>query len=66
MLVKKFLKLPKMITGYQDTRDNNEDFALTPYLFFIYANVDDLKIVGLGLCWGFISIFVAFLFLNKQ
>jgi len=36
---------------YQDTRTNNEDFVLTPYLFLV-ANMA-AKAYGLGLCWGY-------------
>lgn len=43
--------------GYQDTRDNGEDFALTPYLFLVYFN-SEIKVFGIGLCWGFYSFYL--------
>ena len=40
---------------YQDTRSNNEDFAITPYLFGVIVKGEVLKVIGLGLCWGWYS-----------
>lgn len=45
-------------SGYQDTRTNNEDIALTPYLFGVYVNESSARIYGIGLCWIHSSIFV--------
>ena len=40
----------------QDTRNNNEDFALTPFVFLINAKVEHLWSYGFGLCWGYWAI----------
>lgn len=48
----------KIFTGYSDTRSNNEDFAITPYISSILVNTD-IKVIGIGLCWGYFSIFIA-------
>lgn len=49
----------RIIGGFQDTRTNNEDFALTPYLFGVWANVETIKVRGIGLCWGYYGVFIA-------
>ena len=53
-----------MITsGYQDTRVNNEDFAITPYIFSVVPNKGNkYKTYGFGLCWGWFAIFIAYSF----
>ena len=48
----------RLISGFQDTRTNKEDFALTPYLFGVWVN-GKAKVRGIGICWGYYSIFVA-------
>lgn len=48
----------KIIGGYQDTRTNGEDFALTPYLFLVIAKFYFVQVYGIGLCWGFWSIYL--------
>lgn len=48
----------RILGGYQDTRTNKEDFALTPYLFGVYVNGKIIKVYGIGFCWGWISIFI--------
>lgn len=45
----------KIIGCYQDTRNNKEDFALTPYLFSVYFKGGIIKIFGVGICWGYYS-----------
>lgn len=40
-----------LVLGFQDTRINGEDFAITPFLFSIYVN-KTIKVFGIGLCWG--------------
>ena len=42
-----------MITsGWQNTKDNGEDFAITPYVFSVIpANPNKHKTYGFGLCW---------------
>lgn len=46
----------RILFRYQDTRSNQEDFALTPYLFLVYVNqYKDIKLRGLGFCWGFVA-----------
>lgn len=46
-----------ILHGYQDTRNNSVDFALTPFLFLVYKNG---FAYGLGLCWGYGAYFIAF------
>ena len=46
------------IWGYQNTRQNNEDFAITPYLFGVFRGY----ILGIGICWGHHSLFGALAF----
>lgn len=48
----------KIIGGYQDTRTNKEDFALTPYLFGAWLNGKVIKCFGLGICWGWYSFYL--------
>jgi len=48
----------RFISGFQDTRTNKEDFALTPYLFGVWVS-EKSKVRGFGICWGYYSIFVA-------
>ena len=55
----------KILYGYKDTRSNNEDIALTPYLFGVYNNEDKL-IIGFGICWIYSSIFVAIHFIRND
>lgn len=50
----------KLVGGYQDTRDNEEDLALTPYLFLVNVNHEGSTIFGLGFCWFYSAIFLAF------
>jgi len=50
----------RIIRGYQNTKTNNEDFAITPYLFGVYMNGIVIKIFGIGLCWGNYSIYIGF------
>lgn len=50
----------RFIGGFQDTRTNKEDFALTPYLFGVWVTGEVIKVRGLGICWGYYSIFLGF------
>ena len=47
----------RFIGGFQDIRTNKEDFALTPFLFLVNTKGKILKVVGVGFCWGFYSIY---------
>ena len=49
-------------TGFQNTKNNNEDFALTPYLFTVFVQKKILKIYGIGICWGFYSFYISLAF----
>jgi len=49
----------RIVAGFQDTRSNNEDFALTPYLFSVWMPGKVIKIYGIGICWGYYSIYIA-------
>jgi len=51
-------KIVRLVGGCMDTRTNKEDFALTPYLFGVYAKVNITRIYGLGLCWGWASFYI--------
>lgn len=53
------MKKIRLITKYQDTRSNNEDFALTPFLFSVLMRGKIIKIYGIGLCWGYWSRYFA-------
>lgn len=55
--MKKLLNI-RIIGGYQDTRLNKEDIALTPYLFGVYVNGEILKVRGIGLCWLYYSVYI--------
>lgn len=48
----------RFVGGYQDTRRNDEDMAITPYLFGVYLNTPRIKIYGLGLCWGWKAVYL--------
>lgn len=48
----------RFISGFQDTRNNNEDFALTPYLFGVWVTGEIIKVRGLGICWGYYSVYL--------
>lgn len=45
-------------TGFQDTRVNNEDMALTPYLFLVKAKAEKTTCLGIGLCWIYYAAFI--------
>lgn len=49
----------RILGGFQDTRGNNEDFAITPYLFGVWVTEGIIKVRGLGICWGYYSIYLA-------
>ena len=48
----------RIIGGYQNTKTNNEDIALTPYLFGVYANGKIIKVYGIGICWIYFSFYI--------
>lgn len=49
----------RIISGYQNTKDNKEDLALTPYLFLVNGNFPIVKVYGFGLCWLHYSFYIA-------
>ncbi len=49
----------RILFGTMDTRSNNEDFALTPYLFSVIVKREVIKIYGIGICWGYFSFYMA-------
>lgn len=49
-----------VIGGYQNTRTNGEDFAITPYIFGVFVNRKDFLVVGIGLCWAWSSMYIGF------
>ena len=48
----------RILRKYKDTRTNNEDFALTPYLSGTWVNGDIITVIGLSLTWGWASFFI--------
>ena len=48
------------LSGYQNTKKNGEDFALTPYLFLVNGQNYESKCLGIGICWGYYGFFIAF------
>ena len=46
-----------VVSGFQDTRTNKEDYALTPYLFGVCVIESIIRIYGIGICWGWYSVF---------
>ena len=48
----------RIIGGYQNTRTNKEDFALTPYLFSVWVTLEIIKVRGIGICWGYHSVYL--------
>lgn len=46
----------KLIFGYQDTRVNHEDFAITPFLGAVYVKK---RAYGISVCWGFWDVMIA-------
>ena len=51
-------KYMRLIGGYQNTKTNNEDFAITPYLFLVKMFGKEIKVIGLGICWGHASFYL--------
>lgn len=50
----------KIITAIVDTRKNDEDLALTPYLSLMHEKKS--KTYGLGLCWLFYGLAIGLSF----
>ena len=48
----------RIVGGYQDTRLNKEDFAITPFLFLVWFSGTQIKVYGIGFCWGFYSVYL--------
>lgn len=48
----------EIVKGFQDTRTNKEDFAITPYLFSVLFSGKNIKVRGIGICWGFWSYYI--------
>ena len=48
----------RIIFGYQDTRTNNEDLAITPYLFLLQPDTEIVKVIDLGICWLHYSFYI--------
>ena len=47
----------RILGGFQDTRTNKEDFAITPCLFGIWIT-GGIRVYGLGICWGFFAVYL--------
>lgn len=54
------MRKPKIIGGYQNTKLNKEDFAITPYLFGVWTTLEIVSVYGIGLCWGHHSAYIGF------
>jgi hypothetical protein len=54
------MRTPKIIGGYQNTKLNKEDFAITPYLFGVWTKLEIVSVYGLGICWGHHSAYIGF------
>lgn len=50
----------RILGGYQNTKINGEDFALTPYLFLVFTKLETVSVYGIGICWGFHSAYIGF------
>lgn len=50
------MKALKVVSGYQNTRNHNHDFAITPFIFGVYSKPP--KIYGLGVQWGWYAIYL--------
>jgi hypothetical protein len=48
----------RILFGTQDTRSNDEDFALTPYLSLVVAKGYLFRVYGIAICWGFFSFYI--------
>ena len=48
----------RLIGGFQDTRLNKEDFALTPDLFGVWVIGKTIKVRGIGICFGYYSVYL--------
>ena len=42
----------KLLFAVQNTKWNDEDFALTPFIFTPFSRTHDVTFIGIGLCWG--------------
>ncbi len=54
------MRKPKLISGYRNTKLDNEDLAITPYLFLVWTKLEIISIYGLGFCWWNHSIYIGF------
>ena len=48
----------RIIGGYQNTRNNDEDFAITPYLLLVKMFGKEISVIGLGICWGWCAVYI--------
>ncbi len=48
----------RILGGYQNTRNNEEDIALTPYIFGVWVDGEIIKIIGIGICWFYGSFYI--------
>lgn len=57
----------KIVVGYQNTKPSGEDLPLTPFVFLVKANIEKVKIRGLGIQWFHQAIYIGLAFnLPKQ
>jgi hypothetical protein len=55
------MKNIRIVVDFQDTRDNQEDFAITPYIGWVNKfDYRNKRVMGLGFCWGFWAVALAF------
>ena len=51
----------RVLFVYQNTKNSDEDLALTPYLFLpISKKNDNYKMIGIGFCWFHFAVAVCF------
>ena len=48
----------RIIGGFQDTRENKEDLAITPYLALVMVNSDGIIVLGISITWIYHTIYI--------
>lgn len=56
--LKDIIRKLRLVGGIQDTRRNDEDFVLTPYLFTVVVNIEKAKVRGIGIGWGHYAAYI--------
>jgi hypothetical protein len=53
------IKNKKILIGFMDTRSNEEDLALTPYIGLVYSKGRICQVYGLSFTWFYYSLYIA-------